>query len=144
MSEPALIVADAIVDEINGREWLLDPIVSRVYLREENLLQDGNLHVFVFPWSFSHEASARGFAREDHTTWLVVCERLQAIDNTAIDQRVEFCKQLRDGLLAMSLPAIGDLSVDVTGIDTDTVYNFEHLHSDSLFMQMFALNWRAE
>jgi uncharacterized protein YjeT (DUF2065 family) len=139
MSEPHLVVCNALVDAINGLIWSLSPLAVRRYVETLQTLEAEQLRVFVFPGDLSTEALSRFDTQEDHTTWLVVAQRVADAEPVTVDPLVEFARELRDAMRDASLP-----DAVVTNLETDAIYDFDALHKRSLFVQVFGVKWRWE
>lgn len=144
MTEPAILVADAIVDRLSAVEWDLATAFSRTYLDSLEAINDEQRRLWVMPADVTQQPDSRyPAAAEIHTTWLLFAARVPDASADTLDPLVDLTRAIRNHLAIWPLKKEdGFERYANAGIQTADLYDFEALSAHNLFVQLFGFRWR--
>ena len=134
-------IADAVTTELNAGTFSLSFTAERHYLARFELKQLGTLRVPVVPKATTIETAARRQAQHDVQIDVGVLQKLQAADNSEIDELVTLVEELADHFRLQRLASYPNAIW--TRTENEPIYSHEHLERMRQFSSVLTLTFRV-
>lgn len=146
MIEPALLVADLIVDHLSATAWDLTTSFSRAYLDDVPAINDETRRLWVMPGDTQTQTGVRSRQHDElQTTWLLFAAKVPDSTADTLDPVVDLTRAIRNDLAAWQIKREpGFEKYQSAGLQTADLYDYEALREHGIFLQLFGFRWRWE